>query len=107
MKTNLEFLQLAMLVIWFLIIMALLVFSFNLKKNTGMPKFKNPPPPPARKPLTTLHYENNYKCVDYIHLIPKINNFDLLMAREFLLKGDSLNAVHSLLLYINKTESKK
>ena len=44
MKTNLEFLQLAMLVIWFLIVVPFLVFNFNLKKNTGMPKLKNPPP---------------------------------------------------------------
>jgi len=46
MKANLEFLPLVILIIWVLVLAPFLVFNFNLKKNTGMPRATPPPPPP-------------------------------------------------------------
>jgi len=47
--------------------------------------------------------ENKMKCILLLKDLPKIKHEDIIQAREYLIQGNSIEAVKALILYINKT----
>jgi hypothetical protein len=52
---------------------------------------------------TKREIELHRGCLDASWALPDIKHEDILQAREYLIKGDSVGAITALILYINKT----